>query len=251
MKLWLLTMAPLVLFSFLISGCSPFTQSPPPTNQSLFLSPELQNYYSSGRVQMVNQSRKYSGELTFSLSSDLELNLKIAAPIIGSLLYEVRANPEKFMILDFQEQIYFLNENDSYSRQQWLGADISLEELSWVIWGRIPQTRFSNTQKRTLENNQLEFTSHDTQYLITLAPNGLLSKMIKRKEGSAVFEVDIQKYQTIDGELYPRKLQIFQTEGKEKLLLVMTETKPNVAKLPKVTFVSPDGMQEYTRELSN
>lgn len=194
---------------------------------------------------MVNQNRKYAGNLTFRLSDNEEMHLSIAAPILGSSLYEVRANAKKFMILDFQEEIFVLDENNAKSRQQWLGADISLTELSWVVWGRIPRDTFEENQVVVLENDTLELSKGEAQYHVTLSENGLLKHLVKKEGEEATFDVTIQEYQMVGEQSFPRKLQILRPESQERLVLVMNDINPNLASLPALTFIPPDGMKNY------
>ena len=60
------------------------------------------------------------------ISADSELRLSIFTPLVGSLIYELRVGPEKFLLLNFQEKNYVLDENNRYVRQTWLGMDLSL-----------------------------------------------------------------------------------------------------------------------------
>ena len=67
------------------------------------------------------------------ISSSSEMKLRIFAPIVGSLIYELRAGPEKFLVLNYQDKNFVLEENSWKVRQTWLGMDFSLDELRWLI----------------------------------------------------------------------------------------------------------------------
>ncbi len=232
----------IIAYNFYIVGC--LTTPKVVIGPQNFLSPQLfPSYQSSGRILLVNEGQKYTGELGFSLSENFELRLQIFAPIIGSLLYEVRANHEQFMILDFEKQKYLLEENISSVRQQWLGTDVSLTELSWIIWARIPKIQFQQYQGRMVDN-EIQLDLEDGVLLITQAPNGLFQKIQKKINGRTVYEVTIQKYQNIEGQLYPEKVQIIQQENRSRLLLVMQDIVLDGQTAP-LSFQPAQGMVTY------
>ena len=64
--------------------------------------------------------------------------MSIFTPLVGSLIYELRASPKKFLLLNFQKKNYVLEDNNWKIRQTWLGMDLSLTEIKWLILGKIP-----------------------------------------------------------------------------------------------------------------
>ncbi len=48
---------------------------------------------------------------------------------MGSLIYELRADKQQLMVLDYHNEWFVLKANDADARREWLGMDLSLEEL--------------------------------------------------------------------------------------------------------------------------
>ena len=236
----------LALFSILLlgaAGCATIDSVSRP--QSFFLPHSFENYQSAGRVLLVTPDQKIPGELEFSLSGNLELRIQFFTPLIGSLVYEIRANPDQFMILDFQEKQYILDQNVSHIRQEWLGIDISLIELSWVIWGRMPQEHFQQRQGERLSSETLRFVSEEAVFVVTLGPNGIMRNMLKSVGGIKEYEVTIRKFQEVAGKFYPRVIQMIDHQNQGRLNLVMNDITPAISQLPALIFLPAAGMTPY------
>ena len=134
-----------------ISGCALFTEiehTVPPTSE---LPPpgKFSGYYDvSGRILFKHPDGKHNGELLMQISSTSEMKLRIFAPIVGSLIYELRAGPERFLVLNYQDKNFVLEENSWEVRKTWLGMDLSLDELRWLIIGRLPEKTKSWKSKK-------------------------------------------------------------------------------------------------------
>lgn len=194
---------------------------------------------------MVNAEQKYAGELEFSLSQDFELRLQIFTPVLGSLLYEIRATPAQFMMLDFQNQQYLLEENIPVIRQQWLGVDLSLEELSWVISGRMPQKRYEALQGQFLSEKKVRFFKEGAEFLVTLGENGIMQTMTKRLQGIQEYQVTIRDYQTVGRQIYPKTIEVVHVQNRDRILFVMNDIAPLSVSLPGLRFVPAEGMVPY------
>ena len=112
----------------LLTGCR--TLSPPQTLSPASSSGHL---HASGRILLAAGGERHTGELALELSPENHLRLQIFAPLVGSLLYELRSDPGRFLVLNHQDSRYWLDENTPEVRQEWLGMDLSLEELGWFI----------------------------------------------------------------------------------------------------------------------
>ena len=125
-----------------ISGCTFFTETKytsPPTLK-LPNSGKYSGYFDiSGRILFKHPEGNHNGEFLMQISSSSEMKMRIFAPIIGSLIYELRAGPENFLILNYQDKNYALRENSWEVRKNWLGMDLLVEELRWLIIGRLPE----------------------------------------------------------------------------------------------------------------
>ena len=67
--------------------------------------------------------------MQLQISRGSELKLSIFTPLVGSLIYELRASSKKFLILNYQQNNFVHTENNREVRQTWLGMDLTLTEL--------------------------------------------------------------------------------------------------------------------------
>ena len=82
---------------------------------------KFSGYYDvSGRILFKHPDGKHNGELLMQISSGSEMKLRIFAPIVVSLIYELRVDPERFLVLNYQDKNFVLEENSWEVRQTWL-----------------------------------------------------------------------------------------------------------------------------------
>ena len=236
-----------ILSTIWASGCT-IPPSPLPRPQFLLHSNTLDNYEAAGRILLTVSQRNYAGELEFSLSHNLELRLQIFTPLVGTVLYEIRADPRQFMILDFREEKYFLGQNSPPVRQRWLGVDISLTELSWVLSGRMPQKDFIKFDGEVLSSRNLKFADENAEFFVTLGSNSLMEQMLKVVGGLKEYEVTIAQYEKFSGRYYPKTIQIVQVQNDDQLRLVMNDVTSQRTPLPELIFLPPEGMESFQHE---
>ena len=226
----------------IVGGCSSPTPTIPPEAQ-IFLHPHpFSEYQSSGRILLKNNDENHSGDLGLDISTRSELRIQIFAPVIGSLLYELRASSDKFMMLDFQHQQFFLDENHRRNRVSWLGTDLTLEELSWIVWGRVPKQFFEVQGGRFLEPNHLVLSQPPISFEIFLNKLGLMDSMVKTEGSLPIYKVQIVSYQNFDNKLLPKMVKIDNLVNQNKLVFVFTSVS-TPSTLPALDFVSPSEMK--------
>jgi len=193
-----------------ISGCALFTETEHtviPTSK--LRSPgKFSGYYDvSGRILFKHPDGKHNGELLMQISSSSEMKLRIFAPIVGSLIYELRAGPEKFLVLNYQDKNFVLKENSWEVRQTWLGMDISLDELRWLIIGRLPEITKSWKRKK-LPTGEWQLTRNTTEIRIHHNSDGYIESIKKSREGLLEYKAKIPQYQSDKENYFPKKIQI-------------------------------------------
>ncbi len=150
-----------------ITGCALFTESKQtvPTATKLLPPDKFSGYYVvSGRILFKHPDGKHNGEFLMQISNSLKMKLSIFAPFVGSLIYELRAGFDKFMVLNYQDKSYVLEENSREVRQKWLGMDLSLDELRWLIIGRLPKKTHS-WKIKNLPTGELQLTKNTTEII--------------------------------------------------------------------------------------
>jgi len=91
-----------------ISGCALFTETEHTVFPTSKLPPpgKFSGYYDvSGRILFKHPDGKHNGELLMQISSSSEMKLRIFAPIVGSLIYELRAGLKSFWYLIIRTKI--------------------------------------------------------------------------------------------------------------------------------------------------
>ncbi|MGK5092999.1 lipoprotein insertase outer membrane protein LolB [Deltaproteobacteria bacterium TL4] len=205
------------------------------------MSRTVPGYQSFGRIFLKTDQEKQRGEVSLQ-STPSQFNLKIFAPVVGSVLYEVRADAQQFMMLDFQEDQYVLDDNNPLTRQQWLGVDLELEELNWVVWGRMTHSQFQEWQGQFLSPKQIRLVKTFVVIDIMLNEEGLMKTMIKREASLVIYEVEIEEYQTIKDQQYPYKINIRDANASNMLKFVFTDIQIPEKSFPTLNFIAPEDM---------
>ena len=170
------------------------------------------------------------------ISADSELRLSIFTPLVGSLVYELRVGPEKFLLLNFQGKNYVLDENNRHVRQTWLGMDLSLTEIKWLILGQIPE-KTPAWQRTELSSGELLLVQGTSVIRLRLNSAGRIQSMNKSVEGLPEYQAQIPLYQMS----FPRKIRIVDFTGNNHWLMVIGEIRTTTS-MKKLNFMPPVNM---------
>jgi len=231
---------PVIVSILSLTGCTSFTgttKSGVSLSQSEKLTKRYGNYYVSGKMLFKHPEGKHSGEMEIYISANSELRLSIFTPLIGSLIYELRAGPEKFLLLNFQENNYVLEDNNQDVRQTWLGMDLSMTELKWLILGQIPK-KTPAWQRTQLSSGELQLVQGSTVIQIHLNSAEQIKSMKKSVEGLPEYQVEIPLYQMS----FPKKIHIEEIKGNNRWLMVISEIRTSTG-IKKLDFMPPKNME--------
>ena len=227
------------------SGCAIFIgkkQTDSPTSR-LPGPGKFSGYYNvSGRILFKHPDGKHNGEFTMQISSSSEMRLRVFAPILGSLIYELRVGPEKFFVLNYQGKNYVLEENNLEVRQKWLGMDLSLEELRWLTIGRLPE-KTDSWKIEKLSKIEWELTRNSTNIRIRFNSEGYIASMQKSREGFQEYKAQIPLYQKANDNIYPKKVQIEDFTGKNLLMIYLKDLHPFSGSMKKLDFAYPTDLE--------
>ena len=176
------------------------------------------------------------------ISSSSEMKLRIFAPIVGSLIYELRAGPEKFLVLNYQDKNFVLEENSWEVRQTWLGMDLSLDELRWLIIGRLPEKTHSWKRKK-LPTGEWQLTQNTTEIRIRYNSDGYIESMNKSREGLLEYKAKIPQYQKEKESLFPKKIQIEDYTGNNLWMMYIKELHAVSGSMKTLDFDPPDDLE--------
>ena len=224
-----------------ISGCALFTDTKHTVSPTSKLPPpgKFSGYYDvSGRILFKHPDGKHNGELLMQISSNSEMKLRIFAPIVGSLIYELRAGPEKFLVLNYQDKNFVLEENSWEVRQTWLGMDLSLAELRWLIIGRLPEKTHSWKRKK-LPTGEWQLTKNTTEIRIRYNSDGYIESMNKSREGLLEYKAKIPQYQKEKESIFPKKIQIKDYTGSNQWMMYIKELHAVSGRMKTLDFDPP------------
>ena len=230
---------------FWISGCALFTETEHTVFPTSKLPPpgKFSGYFDvSGRILFKHPDGKHNGELLMQISSSSEMKLRIFAPIVGSLIYELRVGPEKFLLLNYQDKNFVLEENSWKVRQTWMGMDLSLDELRWLIIGRLPE-KTQSWKRKKLTIGEWQLSKNTTQIQIRYNSDGYIESMNKSREGLLEYKAKILQYQKEKESFFPTKVQIEDYTGNYLWMIYIKELHAVSGSMKKLEFDPPTDLE--------
>ena len=229
-----------------ISGCALFTETEHTVSPTSKLPPpgKFSGYYDvSGRILFKHPDGKHNGELLMQISSSSEMKLRIFAPIVGSLIYELRVGPEKLLVLNYQNKNFVLEENSWEVRKTWLGMDLSLDELRWLIIGRLPE-KTQSWKRKKLTTGELLLSKNTTQIRIRYNSDNYIESMKKSREGLLEYKAKILQYQKEKESFFPTKVQIEDYTGNYLWMIYIKELHAVSGSMKKLEFDPPNDLEK-------
>ena len=229
-----------------ISGCALFTETEHTVSPTSKLPPpgKFSGYYDvSGRILFKHPDGKHSGELFMQISSSSEIKMRIFVPIVGSLIYELRAGPKQFLVLNYQNKNFVLEENNWEVRQTWLGMDLSLDELRWLIIGRLPE-KTQSWKRKKLTIGEWQLSKNTTQIQIRYNSDGYIESMNKSREGLLEYKAKILQYQKEKESFFPTKVQIEDYTGNYLWMIYIKELHAVSGSMKKLEFDPPNDLEK-------
>ena len=231
-----------------LTGCSSFS-SPEPAgltpSQAESLRLSKGNYSLFGRILFKHPEGKHNGELELQVASNSEFKLRIFTPLIGSLIYELRASHNKFMLLNYQQNNFVLADNKQDVRQKWLGMDLTVSELNWLILGNLPE-QTPDWQRKVLSTGELELRQGANKIRIRFNDSGQIESMQKYLEGLLEYSATIPLYQEHYHLPFPRKISIEDYTGNNKWLMVYSKIQTHAEAFKALDFNTPSEMKQLS-----
>ena len=226
------------------AGCATFQPTVPISLEG----PSSQNFIGTGKVLLTQPGQNLSGDLYLHFAESRQLRLRIFTPLIGTLIYEVRADATRLMILNYQEGWYVLEKNTEQSRRKWLGMDLSIEELGWLFQG---EKTFSTEEEWRIVGKtpeRMRLSRGETELKIRFDSLGRIRRLGKQVEGLQEYELEISKYPEGPGAFTPRRLKVTNFSGSHQLLLVFSEVRRPLAFKQPLSFEAPENLTPYQPE---
>ena len=169
---------------------------------------------------------------------------------MGSLIYELRADKQQLMVLDYHNEWFVLKANDVDARREWLGMDLSLEELGWLLQG-IRERPPKGWSLISNHSESMRISQAEKEISISFDPQGRILSLEKFNEGLAEYEVTISRYLEADPFSAPRMLQITDFSGNYQLRLVLSQVRRPSSFAEPISFENPEELEAYERMMES
>jgi len=179
--------------------------------------------------------------MSLQISKNSEFKLSIFTPLIGSLIYELRANLKNLFILNFDERNYLLGENIQETRQSWLGMDLSLNEIKWLILGDIPKS-IPTWQRENISRNKFKLINGNATILVEFNSSKKIKTMEKYLDGLLEYRANISKYQKFFDQDFPKKISIKDHSEFNQWLILISEIQISNEIFKPLSFTPPARM---------
>ena len=167
----------------------------PPTPQN----PTKTSQLYSGRILIQSEHEKQTGDIELLLQDD-GVRLRVLAPVIGSRIWELRANDSQILMYDYRDQSSSLHVNTAEVRGKFLGVDVNLSEIQEVLQ-QPKKVSFLEVLRRDEDQRAIELVKRDSAF------GDLLS-------------IHINRWQEGEAGLFPQKMKLEEPFSGNKIILV-------------------------------
>ncbi len=184
-------------------------------------------------------------DLTLADATDRQtgsLRLRIFAPMIGSLLYELRSTDARLQVLNYQEGYYWEGPNTEATRRDWIGLDLTLQELQHLLRGELPEV--PGTPPPAPQEAGPQVLTNGTLRFEVMWEQGRLKQVTKFVEDFPEYQVDFLAYS--DGPKgLPRRLRIEDEIGLNRIVLALTSSERTQEPAGPPDFTVPESLEPF------
>ncbi len=170
------------------------------------------------------------------------LRLRIFAPMIGSLLYELRSSATRLQVLNYQEGFFWEGANTEASRRDWIGMDLTLQELQHLIRGEAPEVPGEPAMAPPSDGLQVQ-TDGPLRFEL-LWEAGRLKEVTKFVDDLSEYRVDFLAYSDGPGG-FPKRLRIEDDIGLNRIVLALTQSEQTLESDGPPDFTVPESLEPF------
>ena len=149
------------------------------------------------------------------------------------------------MLLNYQQNNFVLADNKQDVRQTWLGMDLTVSEINWLILGNLPE-KTPDWQRKVLSTGELELRQGANKIRIRFNDSGQIESMRKYLEGLLEYRAAIPLYQEHYHLPFPRKISIEDYTGNNKWLMVYSKIQTHAEAFKPLDFNTPSEMKQLS-----
>ena len=150
------------------------------------------------------------------------------------------------MVLNYQHNNFVLANNKQEVRQTWLGMDLTVSEINWLILGNLPE-KTPDWHRKVLPTGELELRQGANIIRIRFNDSGNIESMQKDLEGLLEYRAAILLYQKNYNLTFPRKISIEDNTGNNKWLMVFSKIQTPTEEFKPLDFNTPPEMYPLSR----
>ncbi len=199
-----------------LGACGPREPLPPlPGPYPLIVPQAPVPFQARGALLIDNGDDTVSGTMTVEADAAGAVRLRLMARVTGAVLLDVRMTPERLLVLDHAERVYYSGDNSPRYRLAWLRFDMTPAELVSILAARVTEARYRASDGR-LGRSGLTLREGDAWHRITLAADGRPVSWEKHRGSRLLYRVNYDSYLATNGEpstTWPRRLRVLGDAG--------------------------------------
>ena len=121
--------------------------------------------------------------------------------------------------------------------------DLLVEELRWLIIGRLPE-KIQSWKIKILPTGEWQLTQNNTEIHISFNSNGYIESMNKSIEGLLEYKAKILQYKRANESLFPNKIQIEDYTGNNLWMMYIEEMNSVSESINSIEFDPPTGLEK-------
>ena len=199
-----------------LGACAPREPRPPlPGPYPLIVTQAPAPFQARGALLVENGDAASSGTMTVEADAAGAVRMRLMARVTGALLLDVRMSPERLLVLDHAQRVYYIGDNTRAYRQAWLRFDMTPAELVSIMAGRVAEKRFRAGDGR-LSRSGLTLREGEDWHRISLSADGRPVMWEKRSGSRLVYRVNYDSFLATGGvnsTTWPRRLRVLGDAG--------------------------------------
>ena len=120
--------------------------------------------------------------------------------------------------------------------------DLSLDELRWLIIGRLPE-KTQSWKRKKLSTGEWLLTRNTTEIRIHYNSDGYIESMNKSREGLLEYKAKIPQYQKEKESFFPKKVQIEDYTGNNLWIIYIKELHAVSSRMKTLVFDPPTDLE--------
>ncbi|MDH5751726.1 MAG: hypothetical protein OEZ59_04845 [Deltaproteobacteria bacterium] len=215
-------------------------------------------FQADGSMQFNYRDQRESGELVLHASAAGSYRIRLLARLTGSLLLELRFDPQRIQVWDFINETILDTENTPPHRISLFGLDLTPAEFQVLFTGRVVGRDFGSildqaapppTAAGEEPQRKIEFRRGSIRHSFLLGQHGYPEQWEKFMDDELQFRVDYRRYFSHESErgtlMLPRTVRVYRRDEQQAVFLIGIRNL-NPGSTPRVSLGdTPAGAEDF------